>query len=190
MSTTNPMSKFSTTELNKKIATGNLSPEDLASAQEIVANRNEKTAPKAKVEKPKAEKVAKPKAEKTEAPKTEKVAKEKTEKPKAEKVAKVKAEKVVTPKAEKPAKVKLTPKVIDGITPNATNLMTPETALKADQIVSFLPARNSKFRSAGVQEGKLLKVYDKDEKGDEWLRIEIEGNKKIFKLKKAILAHN
>jgi len=149
----NKMAAYNTADLNKKIATGKLSTEDLALANEVIVNRLNKAIPAAKVETPK---VAK----------TEKVAK--------------------APKAKKTAKA---PVMLATANTSLTK-MAPDAILTAGQVVSFKPARNSKFRSMPEQLGTLKKVYPADTKGDEWLRVELEDGKKIFKLKKAIIAHN
>ena len=169
------LSSLTTAQLEKKIASGNMTPEEVAEANTILARRAAKRAESAPVETPAPVAEAKP----------AKAAKTPKEKP-APVVAK--AEKAPKAKKEKPAPVAKVAKVPVAIpAPKGFNDLTASTVLEAGNKVAFRPARNAKNHDEAVAIGTIKKVYPTDAHGDDWLKITNDAGKNIFKLRKSVI---
>lgn len=177
------LSSLTTAQLEKKIASGNMTPEEVAEANTILARRAAKRAESAPVETPAPAAEAKP-AKAAEA-KPAKAAKAPKEKP-AQVVAK--AEKAPKAKKEKPAPVAKVAKVPVAVpAPKGFNDLTASTVLEAGNKVAFRPARNAKNHDEAVAIGTIKKVYPTDAHGDDWLKITNDAGKNIFKLRKSVI---
>jgi outer membrane biosynthesis protein TonB len=169
------LSSLTTAQLEKKIASGNMTPEEVAEANTILARRAAKRAESAPVETPAPAAEAKP----------VKAAKAPKEKP-APVVAK--AEKAPKAKKEKPAPVAKVAKVPVAVpAPKGFNDLTASTVLEAGNKVAFRPARNAKNHDEAVAIGTIKKVYPTDAHGDDWLKITNDAGKNIFKLRKSVI---
>lgn len=167
------LSSLTTAQLEKKITSGNMTPEEVTEANTILARRAAKRAAEAApVE--------------TSAPAAEaKPAKAPKEKPAP--VA-AKAEKAPKAKKEKPAPVAKVAKVPVAVpAPKGFNDLTSSTVLEEGNRVAFRPARNAKNHTEAVAIGTIKKVYPTDAHGDDWLKITNDAGKNIFKLRKSVI---